>query len=130
MQKLLVFTTLWMSIGYLTLAAENNQLSKSKTYSKEYQKWIENHKDSGLFEDYTSKPLSETSLYLHLDKPMRTLFKNFSSEVKQEVLEVINQSKTQNYSEIIEKYHNKESQKVEKDQEKMLQNGMYRSQLK
>lgn len=128
MKKMAILGFMAAGLVLSPLMAGHGDSAKNRRYSDRYQRWSEENQQSGLFQAMQAKPLTETGLLLQLDKEGRQKFRNLPRHTRLEVLEIVNQSGTKEYMRVIDETIERESQKVERDQERMLHNGMDRLQ--
>ena len=103
-------------------------MARDRSYSNRYQQWGEKNQRSGLFEDLQKKPMTETTLLLQMDKEERKKFRNLPRPTRIEILETVNRTGTRDYERVINNAIEEQQLRVEKDQERMLHNGMDRIQ--
>lgn len=126
MKKLAILGLMAAGLVLTPLMAAPGSSTKSRNYSDRYQRWSEENQKSGLFQGMQSKPLTETGLLLQMNKEERQQFRNLPRHTRIEVLDIVNQSGTKDYKRVINEAIDRESQKAERDQERMLHNGMDR----
>lgn len=103
-------------------------IAREYDYSDRNSQKGEKKQRSGLFEDLQKKPMTETALLLQLDKEGRQKFRNLPRKSRIEVLETINSEGIKDYNRVIDQAVEDQKLSVERDQIRMLHNGMDRIQ--
>ena len=128
MKKIAILGFMAAGLVISPLMADQRNSNRTRTYSDRFQRWSNENQQSGLFHAMKKKPLTEAGLLLQLDKEGREKFRNLPRQTRLEVLDIVNQSGTSEYNRVMNEAIERQTQKVERDQERMLHNGMNRIQ--
>jgi hypothetical protein len=126
MKEKMMFGALLAGLAVTGLLSADAVNGKGHFYSTNYSQWGQDHQKSGLFASMQKKPLTDTELLSQLDKKGREKYRGLSKHDQQYVLAVINQSGVKNYNRVIDDAIARHRESVEREQIRMLHNGMDR----